>query len=129
MIGLAPKQLLSAADVLLTEPPRGLEGRWPSAVTILLRQALERSMFQLWMARSPGMQDAPYRAQLLCLRRFIDRDLAARVDHTWHALSAACHQRAYDLPPTAVELAGWYETAEELTRAVARAAGERSQSG
>jgi hypothetical protein len=128
MIGLAPKQLLSAADVLLTDPPSGLEGRWPSAVTILLRQALERAMLQLWLAKAPGLQDASYRAQLLCLRRYVDQNLAARADHTWHALSAACHQRAYDLPPTAGELAGWYETVEELTRAVARIV-DRASSG
>jgi len=121
LIGLSPRQLLSAADELLTESRVDLAGRWPSAVTILCRQALERAMLSLWLARAPGMQDASYRAQLLCLRRFIDRDLAARVDHTWSALSASCHQRAYDLPPTAVELARWYSTVEELVRAAGKA--------
>lgn len=120
MIGLPPKTLLGAADTLLSEPMAGLEGRWPSAVTVLLRQALERAMFQLWMSRAPGMQDTSHRAQLLCLRRFIDPRLAAQVDHTWHALSAACHQRAYNLPPTAGELARWYETVEEFVVAVAK---------
>jgi hypothetical protein len=122
VIGLAPKQLLSAADALLTEPPADLEGRWPTAVAVLLRQALERSMVQLWVARAPGLQDAPYRAQLLCLRRFVDRDVAALADHTWHELSTACHQRAYDLPPTAGELARWFEAVEELVTTAGRRA-------
>ena len=39
---------------------------------------------------------------------------------TWHELSAACHQRAYDLPPTAGELARWYDSTEALVREIAR---------
>ena len=120
MIGLPPKTLLSHADVLLTEPPAALAGRWPSAVTVLLRQALERSLAQLWQAKAPALADAPYRSQLLLLGRYIDRSIAERAAHTWYELSAACHQRAYDLPPTAVELARWYESVEALVREVSR---------
>ena len=120
MIGLPPRTLLGAADTLLTQSMTGLEGRWPSAVTVLLRQALERAMFQLWMSKAPGMQETSNRAQLLCLRPFVDPRLAAQVDHTWHALSAACHQRAYNLPPTAGELARWFETVEEFVIAVGK---------
>ncbi len=36
-------------------------------------------------------------------------------------------QRAYDMPPTAVELARWYETVEELVRAVGKATAPRTR--
>ena len=120
MIGLAPKLLLSHADVLLTDPPAALASRWPSAVTVLLRQALERSLQQLWLAKAPALVDAPYRSQLLLLSRYIERPIAERATVTWYELSAECHQRAYSLPPTAVELARWYESVEALVREVAR---------
>jgi hypothetical protein len=123
VIGLAPKALLGAADELMTPAGPDLAGRWPLATAILCRQALERALFQLWQAKAPGMQDASWRSQLLVLRRFIDPDLAARADHTWAALSAVCHQHAYDLPPTAGELSGWFTTVEEVVRAVAAAVG------
>jgi hypothetical protein len=109
--------------MMLTESRTGLEGRWPAAVTVLLRQALERSLTALWRAKAPPMEQLSHRVQLLSLRRFIDRDLAASVDHTWYALSRACHQGGYDLPPTATELANWYETVEALARSVERATG------
>jgi hypothetical protein len=117
----SPRVLLGAADLLLSESRVGLEGRWPAAVTVLLRQSLERSLTALWRSKAPAMEQQPYRVQLLSLRRFIDRDLAASADHAWHALSRACHEGGYDLPPTATELANWYETVEALTRSVERA--------
>ena len=116
----SPRVLLGAADMLLSESRVGLEGRWPAAVTVLLRQALERSLMVLWRSKAPAMEQQPYRVQLLSLRRFIDRDLAASVDHAWHSLSHACHQGGYDLPPTAAELANWFDTVEALTRTVER---------
>ena len=115
-IGMTPRQLLSAADDLLADPPAALAGRWPLAVAILCRQALETAMEQLYLSRAPGLNHASFHAQLLCLRQFVDRDLAARVDDTWGALSNACHQHAYELSPTAGELGRWFETAEELVR-------------
>ncbi len=116
-----PRKLLRAADDLLSAPAASLEGRWPLAVAILCRQALEGSMWELWRAKAAGVEDASYRAQLLCLRTYLgDRDLAARIDHVWTALTHACHHHAYELPPTAVELARWYETVEEFVRRVER---------
>ena len=121
-IGMTPRELLSAADDLLAAPPPDLSGRWPLAVAILCRQALEAAMEQVYLLRAPGLNHATFRAQLLCLRQFVDRELAARVDHTWSELSNACHQHAYELPPTAGELARWFDTVEELVRATAEPA-------
>lgn len=83
--------------------------------------ALERAMESLWLAKAPAVASAPARAPLLCLRSFIDRRLALRADATWAALSRACHDHPYELPPTAAELAGWFETTEELVRAARQA--------
>lgn len=120
MINLPPKTLLTHADMLLTDPPAALAGRWPSMVTVLIRQALERSIDQLWRLKLPEMESADRRPQLLCLGKFIDPEIAATAANTWSELSAACHQRAYDLPPTAGELARWYEATEALVREVSR---------
>jgi hypothetical protein len=123
---LAPATLLSHAAVLRTDPPKALAGRWPTSVAVLLRQALERSLVQLWRAKAPSLEQADYRAQFLLLPRYIDRVIAATASHTWSELSAACHQRAYDLPPTAGELARWFNATEALVREVARITAPRS---
>ena len=117
-VGLTPRELLSAADEVLSDDGPDLAGRWPLAAAILCRQALEGAMLQLWLARAPGLQEATLRAQLLCLRDYVDRDLAYLVDHAWSSLTHACHHHAYELPPTAAELGRWFETVEALVRAV-----------
>jgi hypothetical protein len=129
VITLPPKTLLTHADSLLTDPPMALAGRWPGAVTVLLRRALERALAQLWRAKAPSLEQADYRAQFLLLPRYIEREIAATASHTWSELSAACHQRAYDLPPTAGELARWFGATEALVREVARVTGASSSKG
>jgi hypothetical protein len=121
LLGPSPTELLAAADELLSAPRPASAGWWPKAVALLLRQALERSMESLWLVKGPAMTRASARAQLLCLRSFIDRRLAQRADATWAALSRACHDHPYELPPTAAELAGWFETTEAVVRDIARA--------
>jgi hypothetical protein len=81
----------------------------------------DQSFEALWRAKAPEMEGADYRAQLLVLPRFISRSVAESASTTWSELSAACHQRSYSLPPTAGELAGWYESVDALVREVARA--------
>jgi hypothetical protein len=121
LLAPSPTELLSAADELLSAPAPATAGWWPKAVALLTRQALERSMESLWLVKAPPVARASFRAQLLCLRSFIDRRLALRADTTWIALSRACHDHPYELPPTAAELAGWFETTEAVVREVARA--------
>ena len=118
LAGPSSRQLLSAADDLLSEPSAAWSGRWPRAVALLTRQALERSMEELWAVHAPAAMSSSARAQLLCLGVFVDRDLARRTAWTWSALSRACHH-SYDLPPTAGELGDWINTVDELVRAVA----------
>jgi hypothetical protein len=123
-----PSELLSLADDVLSEPPPGLEGRWPVTAALLLRQSLEGSLHELWRAVAPGVEQASETTQLLCLGQQIAPRLARRVGFTWSALSRASHHHAYELPPTAMELGAWFETVEELQRAVdARVATRRAE--
>jgi hypothetical protein len=116
----SPTELLSAADDLLRDSHPELAGTWPRAVATLCRQALEGAMFDLWRAKAPGVEDASYRAQLLCLRSYLDPALAASADQTWAALSRACHHHAFEMPPTAGELGTWLESVDEVVRVVAK---------
>lgn len=117
-IGPTPAQLLSTADDLLSEASGSTTGSWPRAVAILCRQALEGSLHDFWRAKAPGLEAASERAQLLCFRTYVAPDLAARVEHSWAALSRASHHHGYELSPTASELAGWLEMTDELDRTV-----------
>jgi hypothetical protein len=121
LLAPTPTELLNAADELLSAPRPASAGWWPKAVALLTRQALERSMEALWLSRAPEVAAASKRSQLLCLRSYIDRGLALRAGAVWGALSRACHDHPYELPPTAAELAGWFETTERLVQAVQRA--------
>ena len=116
---LTPRELVAHACAVLDEPPKALAGRWPRAVALLARQALEASLAELWAKRNVKAGWATERAQLLCLPFVLgDRRLAADAMLAWASLSDACHQHPYDLSPTASELAGWLDTVEELRRSV-----------
>lgn len=119
-IGPSPSELLRAADNLLSEASDASAGRWPRAVAILCRQALEGSLYDFWRAKAPGVEAASERAQLLCVRTYVAPDLAARTEHTWTALSRACHYHAYELAPTASELSAWLESVDALDHEVRR---------
>ena len=95
--------------------------RWPRAVALLARQALEHSLEDLWTKRDVKAGWATERSQLLCLPQVLGNDvLSAETALAWNSLSAACHQHAYDLSPTAAELTSWLDTVDELRRAVDR---------
>lgn len=119
-IGPEPRDLLVAADELLATPIASMAGRWPRAVALLTRQAIEGTLFDLWRAVSPGVEAAPMRAQLLVLRQSIAPAVAAEAEYAWAALSRACHHHPYELVPTATELGRWVEAAEGLDTEVRR---------
>jgi hypothetical protein len=116
---LTSKQLLAHAYGVLEDPPSALAGRWPRAVALLARQALEASLADLWAKRETRVGWATERAQLLCLPEVLgNARVAADATLAWNALSEACHAHPYDLPPTAGELAQWLEAVDALRRAV-----------
>jgi len=112
--------LLGHATTLLKRAEPSTAGIWPRASALLARQALESVLDDLWRLRAPGLERHPMRAQLICLRHCLPErpDLTPRVYYAWSGLSRACHQHAYELPPTSSELAGWIEVVEELAGVV-----------
>lgn len=108
--------LIDVARDLLERADPTTVGIWPRATALLTRQALESALDDLWRQRAPGVERCSARAQLLCLPSYLPdgEDLGERVSYTWSGLSLACHQHAYELPPTSSELLGWMATVEEL---------------
>ncbi len=106
--------LVSLARLVMNSQHSDLVGTWPRAAAILGRQALEEALQHLWDKMIPEISNASSRAQMLCLSVYVDGSIARRYTYTWHALSAACHHHAYDLPPVASELEGWLDEVEAL---------------
>jgi hypothetical protein len=103
----------------MQRPDASIAGIWPRAAALLARQAIEAAMGELWAAKrhTAELSGSPMRSQLLCLTAYLDRDTASRAAYLLAALSQACHYHAYELAPTAAELAGWLdETAQVVTR-------------
>lgn len=85
---------------------------------MLTRQALERGLTEVLSAKVGGIQRAPVRAQLLCLRILLeDTATADEVNLAWWALSRACHHLSYELPPTAAELRAWIDVVDRFVEA------------
>jgi hypothetical protein len=111
---MTPSETLAMAQQLLERADARTAGLWPRAAALLARQGLEASLDAFWTEKGLKLSDCPTSAQLLCLREFVDKDLAGRLSHTWAALSRACHQHPYELAPSVSELARWIESAREL---------------
>jgi hypothetical protein len=112
------RELLYRASDLLERPTSGTVGVWPRAAAVLARQALERGLSEVLFAQVQGIQRAPVRAQLLCLRILLeDTATADEVNVAWWALSRACHHLSYELPPTAAELRVWIDVVDRFVEA------------
>lgn len=110
-----PHRLLAMARGVLDRGDPDVPGLWPRASALLGCRSLEVAVQRVWESRTLDLQRVPMRVQLICLRRYLDdADLAARTGHAWAALSRACHHHAYELAPTADELAGWLGVVDEL---------------
>lgn len=118
MSDVTTRELLYRAIDLLERPTSETVGLWPRATAVLARQALERGLTEVLSARVDGIQRAPVRAQLLCLRVLLDdKATADDVNVAWWALSRACHHLSYELPPTAAELRAWIDVVDRLAEA------------
>ncbi|MET9451579.1 hypothetical protein [Streptomyces cinerochromogenes] len=80
--------------------PPGLRAR---AAAVLLRMALDGALDAYWLRVTPSMTRIG-KHRMLCLEWYAGHDTARRCRTTWSALSAACHYRTYELPPTPVEI-------------------------
>lgn len=118
---MTPRELLKSARDLTLYQDATTSGRWPRAAALLARQALEKSLADLWAAAAPGTERCSARAQLLCLRRFLDEENAERASFAWSALSRACHHHVYELAPTVDELSMWIGDVEVVLEATNKA--------
>ena len=110
---------LQDAHVVLDHPGAIPSGSWPRAVALLGRLALERGLVDLWAAVEPTMGAVRNkRAQFICLRSYVEPDVAHSTHYAWTMLSEACHHHVYDLPPTETELRRWLETTDRFLHAV-----------
>ena len=109
-----PEQFVDWAKQLIEDPEQVTSSAWPRAAALLGRAALEASMSELWATKAPGIANASWRAQLLCLSGYVDRELAADSAYAYAALSSACHHHPYDLPPTALEVQSWLRIVRRL---------------
>ncbi len=118
MSELTTREILYRAIDLLERPTSETAGLWPRATAVLARQALERGLSELLSAKAEGIQRAPIRAQLLCLRVLLDDTATAdEVNVAWWALSRACHHLSYELPPTAAELRALIDVVDRFVEA------------
>ncbi len=107
--------LLNAARMVLEDSSALPKACWPRACALLARQALESALEAWWAARAPGMAMCDRTTQLRCLPWYLDQPETARLAHiTWAGLSAACHHHAYELGPTAAELAAWLDDVDRV---------------
>ena len=122
---MKPGELLAAATALLDDPAEDTETVWPLGAAVLIRQAIEATVADVWQRVAPAMRQASWAEQFASLPAYLGRapELAA-ADHAWAALSSACHQRGYDVGLTHGELRAHHATA----LAFARLVGERLES-
>ena len=119
-----PGDLLDMADGLLHRADPATAGLWPRASALLALQALDSSVSRLWLHHTLEFHGCSMRAQLICLRSYLDDPrLAASIGHAWSALSRACHHHAYELAPTAGELQSWFLVVREVIQKVGLSSG------
>jgi len=120
----APAVLLSEVRRLIDAVPPQSEGVWARSAALLTRQALEGAVRAKLSDYSDGLDDASFRAQLLCLQGVIsDTDVAREAHYLWAALSSATHHWGYELAPTVSDLRQWLEGAEQVVAVLERKTG------
>ncbi|MFD5764323.1 hypothetical protein ACFWIN_00665 [Streptomyces sp. NPDC127049] len=103
----SPETLATAADRLLHPAPGTLHTLAPGlrarAAAVLLRMALDQALDSYWRRVTPSMTRIG-KHRMLCLEWYAGQDTARRFRTTWSALSAACHYRTGELPPSPAEI-------------------------
>ena len=112
-----PRQLLVAANAVLSNDESVLSGRREVTAAALARNAIEASMDQ-WLTAQRITRRSNKRQDFLCLVALHpEPDLARELHYVWGRLSDACHATSYDLPPTATELQRWIDAADKFISA------------
>ena len=71
---------------------------------MVARQAVEVLIEQRYVAVGASCDRATMRSKLAILRALDDPQRADQLASLWHQLSDCCHQHAYELSPTVVEV-------------------------
>lgn len=71
---------------------------------LLVRQALELAVDDLWADRAPAMAEVTDRAQQITLPFFLGPELGLEAGWAWSRLSHLCHHTAYEMAPAASEV-------------------------
>jgi hypothetical protein len=117
----SPATLLAEVHQLIDSAMPESQGVWARSAALLTRQALEEAVRAKLDAYATSLDDAPFRAQLLCLQGTIaDNDVAREANYFWSALSSATHHCGYELPPSATDLRGWLAGVERVVAALER---------
>jgi hypothetical protein len=111
-----PTDLVDLADGFALGADRKLGANRYLAAALLLRQALEAAVDQLWIARAPGLERCSSRAQLVSLPYYLEAGLAQDAVYCWYRLSRHCHHDEYGLPPSQTELAHLSAIVRRLAR-------------
>jgi hypothetical protein len=119
-VALAERKL-EVSKALLTRPTASLRRTWPRAAALLARQGIELAVGSLLGQRWPGAENAPFRAQLVCLQQVVGSEAAVRAGWCWVELSRACHHHPYELAPTTAELKAWIADAGQIVELAAQA--------
>lgn len=97
------------------------------AAICLLRLAVEASVDAVWWAAGRReVSTASRRAQFLVLPQFRDPGTATAAAALWSSLSAAGHHHAYELTPTAAEIADWRDATAVCLAALTGSDGHQS---
>jgi hypothetical protein len=106
-MSMSAESLVTAARALLVAAPGTVPTLYPGlrarAAAVLLRMALDQALDAYWGRVAPSMTRIG-KHRMLCLEWYAGRDTARRCRTTWSALSAACHYRSYELPPSPAEI-------------------------
>lgn len=102
----SPETLVTAARRLLLPEPGTVytlaPGARARAAAVLLRMALDLALEAYWLRVTPSMTRIG-KHRMLCLEWYAGHDTARRCRAAWAALSATCHYRNHDLPPSSAE--------------------------
>ncbi len=91
-------------------------------MAVLGRRSLETAVADFWQATEPAMARVrSKRAQFVCLRVYLDPEVAGEAHETWSELSGACHHHVVEVAPTDAELRSWLESVGRFLAAVADA--------
>jgi hypothetical protein len=109
------RQLIAAARAVLSGDLRVPLGRETRSSALLARTALEMAVNRL-VSDLSGMpiESTNMRHQLICLRHLPDGDQQTTAGWAFAGLSSACHEHAYDLPPTHQEMLDLIDAVAQL---------------